>query len=197
MHNPPILCVPPAPRPLGAVTETGGAQAWTVPAGVTQVAFRPRGAPGDVLAGAGGCAWTGAGGRAAEGTAAVPGAAGTVPRVTGGQAGTGNPASSSGGGAAVTGPAGDRAASDARTPGGRVTYAVANRLLDGGPGGNADSPRRTGRCAHDGATPPGDGAGRGASLARQKYVRARFGGVSVLIAPELAAQIRAVRKEQP
>jgi hypothetical protein len=198
MRNPPILCVPPAPRPLSAVTDTGGAQTWTVPAGVTQVAFPPRGAPGDVLAGACGCAVTWAGGFAAKVTATVPVTAATVPQVTDGQAGTtGDPAGSSGGAAAVTGPAGDRPASDARTPGSSKTYAVANLLLDGGPGGNADSPRQTGRCAHDGATTPGDGADRGASLAERRYVRARFGGVSVLIAPGLAAQIRAARKQQP
>lgn len=198
MHNPPILCVPPAPRPLSAVTYTGGAQTWTVTAGLTQVAFPPRGAPGDVLAGACGCAVTRAGGLAARVTATVPTAAATVPQVTNGQAGTtGNPAGSSGGGVAVTGPAGIRAASDARTPGSSKTYAVANLLPGGGPGGNADSPRQTGRCAHDGATTPGDGADRGASLAERRYVRARFGGVAVLIAPELAAQIRAVRRQHP
>jgi hypothetical protein len=40
-------------------------------------------------------------------------------------------------------------------------------------------------------------AGHGAGLAERRYVRARFGGLPVLIAPELAAQIRAARKEQP
>ena len=67
----------------------------------------------------------------------------------------------------------------------------------GGAGGNAASPRRTGRSARDGGTTLGNGAGRGASLAERGYVRARFGGVPVLVAPELAARIRAFREEQP
>lgn len=194
MHNLPSLAVPPAPRPLSAVTETGGAQTWTVPAGVTQVAFPLRGAPDDALAGAGGCAVMLTGGLAAEVTATLPDTAGTMRQLTDGQTVTGNPARSSGG-AAVSGPAGDRAASDARTAGATGTYALANRLLDGSPGGKADSPRRSGRGAYDGGTTPG--GGREAGLAGRKYVRARFGDVSVLIAPELAAQIRAAGKEQP
>ena len=67
----------------------------------------------------------------------------------------------------------------------------------GGAGGNAASPRRAGRFARNGGATPGDGAGRGASLTEQGYVQARFGGVPVLIAPELAAQIRALREERP
>jgi hypothetical protein len=37
----------------------------------------------------------------------------------------------------------------------------------------------------------------GASLVRRGYVRARFGGVPVLVGPELAAQIKAIRQKQP
>ena len=212
MHNPPILCVAPATRPLSAVTETGGAQTWTVPAGVTQVAFPPRGAPGAGLADAGGCASTQAGGLATQATATLPVTAATVLQVTDGQADTSNPAGSSGGGVAVTGPAGGRAASHARTPAASGMYTLANQLLDGGggagadglpgprparSGANADSPRRNGRGARDGGTTLGDGAGRGTGLAERRYVRARFGGLPVFIAPELAAQIRAARTEHP
>ena len=53
-------------------------------------------------------------------------------------------------------------------------------LADGGgwPSGNADSPGRT-------------------SLAQRGYVHGRFGGVPVLVGPELAAQIKAIRQKQP
>jgi len=37
---------------------------------------------------------------------------------------------------------------------------------------------------------------RGASLAEQGYVHARFGDVPVLVGPELAAQIRAMRRNR-
>ena len=201
MHNRPILRVLPAPRPLNAVIEPGGAQAWTAPVGVTQVALPQRGAQADAVACAGGgCAIMRAGGLAAEVTATLAVTAGTVLQVNDGQASTGNPAGSSGSGAPVAGPAGDDGARDSRTPVGSGTYPLADRMLtaggDGGAGGNADPPR-TGRFARDGEATPGDRAGRGASLAERGYVRARFGGVPVLIASELAAKISAVREEQP
>jgi hypothetical protein len=41
-----------------------------------------------------------------------------------------------------------------------------------------------------------DGARRGASLADRGYVHARFGGVPVLVGPELAAQLRATGQQQ-
>jgi hypothetical protein len=44
-------------------------------------------------------------------------------------------------------------------------------------------------------TVPGGGR-RGASLAEQGYVHARFGDVPVLVGPELAAQIRAMRQDR-
>jgi hypothetical protein len=37
----------------------------------------------------------------------------------------------------------------------------------------------------------------GASLVEQGYVHARFGGVPVLVGPDLAAQIKAIRQKQP
>jgi hypothetical protein len=43
----------------------------------------------------------------------------------------------------------------------------------------------------------GGGAARGASLVERGYVHARFGGVPVLVGPELAAQLRADRQKQP
>jgi hypothetical protein len=199
MHNRPILSVPPALRWLSAFTETGGAQAWTVPAGIIQVAFPIGGAHGDALARAGGCALVRAGGLAAEVTATLPVTAGTVLQPNGGQASSGNPARSSGSSAAATDPAGDGGgASDVRTPASSGAYPLANQLLAAsGTGGNADSPSRTGRSVHDGGSTLGDGPGRGASLAEHGYIHARFGGVPVLVAPELAAQIRAFREEQP
>jgi hypothetical protein len=42
-----------------------------------------------------------------------------------------------------------------------------------------------------------NGAGRGSSLAEQGYVQARFGGVPVLVGPQLAAQLKALRQKQP
>jgi hypothetical protein len=41
------------------------------------------------------------------------------------------------------------------------------------------------------------GAPGRASLADRGFVRARFGGVAVLVGPELAAQIKANRRKQP
>jgi hypothetical protein len=43
----------------------------------------------------------------------------------------------------------------------------------------------------------GGGAARRASLVERGYVHARFGGVPVLVGPELAAQLRADRQKQP
>jgi hypothetical protein len=42
----------------------------------------------------------------------------------------------------------------------------------------------------------GGGAARGASLVERGYVHASFGGVPVLVGPELAAQLRADRQKQ-
>lgn len=42
----------------------------------------------------------------------------------------------------------------------------------------------------------GVGVVRGASLVERGYVHARFGGVPVLVGPELAAQLRADRQKQ-
>ena len=59
--------------------------------------------------------------------------------------------------------------------------------------GNAHSPGRAGRPAGDGGATLGGGADRGASLAEQGHVRARFGGIPVLVTAEMAAQIQASR----
>lgn len=59
-----------------------------------------------------------------------------------------------------------------------------------------------------GAGPPGgsraatgpagsSSAGRGTSLVERGYVHARFGGVPVLVGPELAAQLKTTRRTQP
>jgi hypothetical protein len=52
-------------------------------------------------------------------------------------------------------------------------------------------------AAGRGGEPGADGAGRRASLAEQGYVHARFGGVPVLVGPQLAAQLKALRPKQP
>jgi hypothetical protein len=51
-------------------------------------------------------------------------------------------------------------------------------------------------CGTREATLNGRPAG-GASLVEQGYVRARFGGVPVLVGPELAAQLKAIGQKQP
>jgi hypothetical protein len=43
----------------------------------------------------------------------------------------------------------------------------------------------------------GRGTGRRPSLAEQGYVHGRFGGVPVLVGPELTAQLKAMRQKQP
>ena len=51
-------------------------------------------------------------------------------------------------------------------------------------------------AGNHGAAAPG-GARRGASLAERGYVRACFGGMPVLVGPELAAQLRVIGQKQP
>jgi hypothetical protein len=63
----------------------------------------------------------------------------------------------------------------------------------GGSFGNDTGLDPASRSAHDGKATPG-GADRGASLVEQGYVRARFDGLPVLIGPEFAAQLRAIRQ---
>jgi hypothetical protein len=41
------------------------------------------------------------------------------------------------------------------------------------------------------------GPGRGTTLVERGYVHARFGGVPVLVGPELAAQLKTIRRTQP
>jgi hypothetical protein len=48
-----------------------------------------------------------------------------------------------------------------------------------------------------GPDPAGGGAARGASLVERGYVHASFGGLPVLVGPELAAQLWADRQKQP
>jgi hypothetical protein len=65
--------------------------------------------------------------------------------------------------------------------------------------GAGPEPARGGGAGRGAGPEParGGGAGRGASLVERGYVHARFGGVPVLVGPELAAQLRADRKSQP
>jgi hypothetical protein len=48
----------------------------------------------------------------------------------------------------------------------------------------------------DGAGPD-SGPRRGASLTERGYVHARFGGMPILVGPELAAQLKAIGQKQP
>jgi hypothetical protein len=120
-------------------TETGGAQTWTVPAGVTSATFTLYGAEG------GSGDDNAAGGLGAEVTATLTVTPGTVLQVNVGQAGALNGAAYGGGGSA--GPTilggvgmGGGGASDIRTPASDGTYPLANRLLvaGGGGGGGGD-----------------------------------------------------------
>jgi hypothetical protein len=64
-------------------------------------------------------------------------------------------------------------------------------MADGGGWANASGAPRlavAGRSA---------GSLGGASLVQRGYVHGRFGGVPVLVGPELAAQIKAIRQKQP
>jgi hypothetical protein len=74
-----------------------------------------------------------------------------------------------------------------------ATRPAANRHLAAGGGGRADAsgPRRLAVAGGNAGAP-----GR-ASLAERGFVPARFGGVPVLVGPELAAQIKANRRKQP
>ena len=119
-------------------TETGGAQTWTVPAGVTSATFTLYGAEG--AAQGAGIAKAGVG---AEVTATVTVTPGTVLQVNVGQVG-GVGESFGGGGSgysAAGGGGGGGGASDIRAPASDGTYPLANRLLvaGGGGGGGVDA----------------------------------------------------------
>jgi hypothetical protein len=58
--------------------------------------------------------------------------------------------------------------------------------------GRADPGSRAGLS---GGAGPDSGACRGASLTERGYVHARFGGVPVLVGPELASQLQAIRQK--
>jgi hypothetical protein len=60
----------------------------------------------------------------------------------------------------------------------------------------AASPVTADRSAGDGGAAPGGGTGRRASLAERGYVDARFGGLPILVGPELAAELRAIRQSR-
>jgi hypothetical protein len=63
-----------------------------------------------------------------------------------------------------------------------------------GPGRGA-GPSGGGGAATD---PAGSGGtGRGTSLVERGYVHAHFGGVPVLVGPELAARLKTIRQTQP
>lgn len=70
---------------------------------------------------------------------------------------------------------------------------VPDRLLmaDGGGWASASGASRLAVAGRN-ADSPG-----GSSLVQRGFVHARFGGVPVLVGPELAAQIKAIRQKQP
>jgi hypothetical protein len=70
---------------------------------------------------------------------------------------------------------------------------VPDRLLmaDGGGWASASGAPRLAAAGRNGDSPGG------ASLAERRYGHARFGGVPVLVGPELAAQIKAIHQKQP
>jgi hypothetical protein len=73
-----------------------------------------------------------------------------------------------------------------------TTPAAARRpVADGGGWAGANGARRLAVAGGTAGSP-----GR-ASLAERGFVPARFGGVPVLVGPELAAQIKAIRQKQP
>jgi hypothetical protein len=51
--------------------------------------------------------------------------------------------------------------------------------------------------AGDGKATPDSGAAPGTSLIEQGYVHARFGGIPILVGPQLAAELKALRVRQP
>jgi hypothetical protein len=71
-----------------------------------------------------------------------------------------------------------------------VTAASRHLVADGGGWAGASGTRRPAVAGGDAGSP-----GR-ASLAERGFVPARFGGVPVLVGPELAAQIKAIRQQQ-
>lgn len=77
-----------------------------------------------------------------------------------------------------------------------VTRGIAPPLTVGQAG--TDSGARAGTDpAGSGAREATLSAGRGTTLTERGYVHARFGGVPVLVAPEFAAQLRAIGQKQP
>jgi Putative Ig domain/IPT/TIG domain len=112
-------------------TETGAAQTWTVPVGITDATFTVYGAQGGSSADD-----QSPGGTGAKVAATLPVTAGTVLQVNVGQAGAANGGATFGGGATGHGDAGTGGgASDVRSPAADGSYPLANRLLVAGGGG--------------------------------------------------------------
>jgi hypothetical protein len=61
--------------------------------------------------------------------------------------------------------------------------------------GNGEDQRLTALSAGDGGAAL-DGAGRRAGLVERGYVHASFGGLPVLVGPELAAELKAFRQSR-
>ena len=152
-------------------TETGSAQTWTVPPGITSATFTLYGAQG-------GASDTNQGGLGADVTAKLPVTPGAVLQVNVGQAGSeGAGRTFGGGGSASVGAGSGGGASDVRTPASDGSYPLANRVLvagggggggesgvelAGGAGGNADSPGDNGLTATESTATIGGGGGGGA-----------------------------------
>jgi hypothetical protein len=165
-------------------TYTGGAQTWTVPAGIHSATFTLYGAEGGTAVGGtvGGVPVPGGpGGPGAQVTSTLAVTPGNVLQVNVGQAGTGNGGATFGGGGSAAGSysGAGGGASDVRSPAGG--YSLADRLLvaaggggggDGnvgqssfgadGAGGNADSPGANGQSITITGAVLGGGGGGGA-----------------------------------
>ena len=201
-------------------TETGGAQAWTVPVGVTSAAFTLYGAEG-------GASSTGEpGGLGAEVTATLRVSPGTVFQVNVGQGGGTNDGASpfNGGGPGGPNPGGfdtpaggggdGGGATDVRSPASNGSYPVTSDVLaaggggggglnsenaSGGAGGQADSPGANGGSGAGASTGGGGGgagtaAGPGAAEPAEPFSARARAAPELLAGPEPArAQAAAAR----
>lgn len=154
-------------------TETGSAQTWTVPSGITQATFTLYGAEGGNDTGS-----DAAGGLGAKVTGTLPVTAGTVLQVNAGQTGPpgglGGTRAFGGGGLGGNDGGGGGGASDLRSPTSDGSYPLANRLLVAGGGGGgglnwfsqdgSSVPGGPGGSSGAPGTPGTDSSGCGATL---------------------------------
>ncbi len=172
-------------------TETGGAQTWTVPAGISQATFILYGAEGGNDGGL-----DAAGGLGAKVTATLPVTAGTVLQVNAGQTGPngglGGAHAFGGGGIGGNDGGGGGGASDVRSPASDGSYPLAQRLLvaaggggggltdlsPAGPGGNSGTAGNPGTGSTDCGATLGGGGGGGAGTSAAGGTGGSGGAVS-------------------